>query len=459
MCNSIPTVNRAYLRDDFERVLHVLERTPKINKCKMVEKQEFESRVKKVQNALAAADIDVGLVFSDEHYCGDVPYLGGNTNITVEQVAGIVGKTGFHIVAGLEGGYVAEQLSPRSGAKVHKVELLQLADEKYPVEAVHLEDVLKEANRGIMPKNIGLLTPRQVIPASLLEYCQSLVGVENIIDAQLLYYKIKYEKSNCEMELICDASAIADAAMQAMLSVLKPGMLETQVAAWGYFVARELGAEELGFDIMVGANEANRTLIGKALNREICYGDYVHLGVGTKRDGLNACIRRSVIACPSPAEVTEEQRFWFNLIEGAYKVGFEKYCEVAQHNLPARLQEKALVDYFSSRSAEVSSRVGQPVQLEFLKPYTGTHNSGYTECQEFYGAITLDSDEPLGQQIVTMLDVALRGIGNNWNDVCFPGFDFLVVENTLGKFGQHVEVLTKLPVNVQPLVGVSYKNS
>ena len=125
---------------------------------------------------------------------------------------------------------------------------------------------------------------------------------------------------------------------------------------------------------------------------------------------------------------------------------------MAQNNLLAKLQEQALVDFFASHSKEVSERIGREVQLETLKPYTGTHNSGYTECQEFYGAITLESEEPLGRQIVTMLDVALRGIGDYWDDVRLPGFDYLVVENTLGKFGKTVETLNKLPVNVQKLV-------
>ena len=35
-----------------------------------------------------------------------------------------------------------------------------------------------------------------------------------------------------EMRLIRDANVIADAMVRAMLAVLKPGMLETQVAAW-----------------------------------------------------------------------------------------------------------------------------------------------------------------------------------------------------------------------------------
>jgi peptidase M24-like protein len=240
--------------------------------------------------------------------------------------------------------------------------------------------------------------------------------------------------------------------VRAMLAVLKPGLLETQVAAWAYFVARELGAEEMGWDVMVGANEANRTLIGKALNREIGRGDWVHLGVAPKRDGLNSCCRRSVIAVEDPAEVTPEQEYWLGLVEAAYQVGLDAYRRVAAEGLPARLQEQALVDFYADRSEEVSARAGRPVQLERLKPYTGTHNAGYTECQEFYGAITLDSEEPLGHQIVTMLDVALRGIGNRWDDVVLP-VDFVVVENTLGKFGTRVEEFNQVPRRVQSLVG------
>ena len=125
---------------------------------------------------------------------------------------------------------------------------------------------------------------------------------------------------------------------------------------------------------------------------------------------------------------------------------------MAGKQLPARLQEQSLVDFFAAHSQEISRRIGREINLARQKPYTGTHNSGYTECQEFFGAITLDSHEPLGNQIVTMLDVALRGIGDRWNDVVIPGFDFCVVENTLGKYGTRVETLTKVPINVQELV-------
>lgn len=437
---------------DLKSITRILEDAPPIEREYLAPRTEFEERARRVSAALVRAGHAAGFVFSDEHYRGDVPYLGGNTNLSIEQVTGVVGRNGFHVAAGLEGGYVAEQLAGRAGAVVHKVEMLQLADEKYPIKAERLEQVIEDAAGGRVD-HIALLTPRQVIPAGIVAYLEKLFGTDGVVDAQEIYYRIKYEKSEIEMRLISDAAVIADCMMRAMLAVLRPGRLETEVAAWGAWVGRILGSEADGFKIMVGANEANRTLIGPALNRPIREGDWVHLGVAPQRDGLTACIRRSVVAVDNPSRVTEEQKFWMDLVEEGYRLGEKAYRKVAVEGLPARLQEQALVDYFAGRVEEVSARVGKRVDLASLKPYTGTHNSGYTECQEFFGAITLDSHEPLGRRIVTMLDVALRGIGDHWNEVIIPGFDYCVVENTLGKDGTNVKCLTRVPVHAQELVG------
>lgn len=443
----------AQLKKEFSAVERILSDFKPVDRGFQISTSEFMARQKKTYEAIAAKGFEAGFVFSDEHYCGDVPYLGGNTNVSIEQVAGIIGKTGFHIVAGLEGGYIAEQLAPRAGAIVHKAEILKLADEEYPVKAERLADVIEEA-AACSVKRIALLSPRQVIPSALVEHLENLYGRDNVVDMQETYYRIKYEKSDDEMRLIEDASRIADAMMRVMLAVIKPGMLETEVAAWAAFAGKTLGAEGDGFKIMVGSDTANRTLIGKALNRPIKENAFVHLGVAPQRDGLTSCIRRSIVASSaSQKALPEEQRFWFELVEQAYNVGYDAYCRVARENLPAKVQEQALVDFFRSKSGEVSRKIGKDIDLASLKPYTGTHNSGYTECQEFFGAITLDSEEPLGKQIVTMLDVALRGFGDRWDEVIIPGFDFLVIENTLGKYGPEVKTLTTVPLYAQELVG------
>jgi len=433
----------------------ILAKAPSFDKNARIEKSEFQMRSKKVYEALRAAGFDGGIVYSDEHYHGDVPYLGGNTNISVEPVSGIVGKNGFAILAGLEGGYVAEQLSKRSGCRVGKVELLKLADEEYPVEADRIEDIVEEICGG-KPKRLALLTARAVMPVAVFEWFENYVGKGNLVDAQEIYYKIKYEKSDMEMKLTRQAAKISDFMIEGMLAVMKPGMLETEVAKWGYTIASELGVEELGFDVMVTAGEANRSIVGKALNRRINKGDFVHLGVGPKVDGLTACERCSVV-CTDPGEkISDVQEYWLNFVEDAYRVGLDAFIRVAENDLPARLQEQALVDYFNSKREEVSLRMGKDIDLALLKPYTGTHNSGYTECQEFYGAITLNSHEPMGRQTVTMLDVAVRGFGSKWDDVIIPEFDYLLVEKTLGKFGNKVEVFNDLPIRLQHLVGSGY---
>ena len=90
-------------RGDMEKVLRILQDTPAIDREYMAPLEEFQARVQRTNHALQKHGHTVGLVFSDEHYAGDVPYLGGNTNISIEQVAGVIGPNGFHVVAGLEG--------------------------------------------------------------------------------------------------------------------------------------------------------------------------------------------------------------------------------------------------------------------------------------------------------------------------------------------------------------------
>ena len=333
--------------------------------------------------------------------------------------------------------------------------MLKLADEDYPVEVDRVEDIVEDICGG-KPKKLALLTSRSVYPVSLFEWFENYVGKGNLLDGQEIYQKIKYEKSDMEMKLTRQAAKISDYMIEGMLAVMKPGMLQTQVAQWGYAIAAELGVEEMGFDVMVTSGEDNRSLVGKALNRPIMEGDFVHLAAGPKVDGLTACQRCSVVCTKQGGKLTDTQEYWLSFVEDAYRVGLDAFIDVAKNNLPAKLQEQALVDYFESRREEVSLRMGKEIDLAMLKPYTGTHNAGYTECQEFYGAITLNSHEPMGNQIVTMLDVAARGFGSTWDDVIIPEFDYILVEKTLGKFGNKVEVFNDLPIRLQHLVGSGY---
>ena len=73
-------------------VSRILAKSPRIDKSRRIGREEFQGRQKKVISALSEAGIDAAFVYSDEHYNGDVPYLAGNTNISIEPVAGVIGS-------------------------------------------------------------------------------------------------------------------------------------------------------------------------------------------------------------------------------------------------------------------------------------------------------------------------------------------------------------------------------
>lgn len=50
------------------------------------------------------------------------------------------------------------------------------------------------------------------------------------------------------MELTRQAARMCDVMLEGMLAVLEPGMLETEVASWGYLIGRQIGAESFGFE-------------------------------------------------------------------------------------------------------------------------------------------------------------------------------------------------------------------
>ena len=470
----------------------IAENSPGIDKRFSISREEFVARRRNVWNAIRRKqDVDVAVAFSDEHYSGDVPYLAGNTNYTVEQVAFGLGPDPCTsgIIAGFEGVYVAGQLAVRSGVMVYPTDSLQLADEKYPVEGFSLRDILmKIAGRPV--RRIGLLTPLQVVPAGVMANLEAIVGSGNVVDVQLPFQQQKNNKSDDEMRLIADAAHVSALGLRAMLAVAEPGMLETEITAFADLLGKWMGCERKGFESITGSDTACVTMIGPALNRVVQPDAVMHFGVSCKRDGLAGCCRRSAFS--STRGDVGYARSIQHLVEEAFRIGFAEYVNVAEHDLPACRQELALVDFFTSKTEELLAhvqahhggekaqvlreRLNEPIPgiatgLARLKPYTGTHNAGYTECQEFYGAITLESTQPLARQVVTMLDVALRGRGSRWTGSDFetwiPGFDYWVVEDTLGKYGRRVKNLTgelqpgggevsgigRIPVNVQALLG------
>ena len=89
---ALTDVRRGQLQDEFAKVERVLAAAPAVDKFFQVPREEFKARQERVAAALAARGLTVGLVFSDEHYDGDVPYLGGAAGRIFGPAVGIAGR-------------------------------------------------------------------------------------------------------------------------------------------------------------------------------------------------------------------------------------------------------------------------------------------------------------------------------------------------------------------------------
>lgn len=68
-----------------------------------------------------------------------------------------------------------------------------------------------------------------------------------------------------------------------------------------------------------------------------------------------------------------------------------------------------MIAYYREHAAQLEQAYGRSIpDFESLKGYVTSHNSGYTECQEFYGALACDFDEDCADTMVLMLDVGLK---------------------------------------------------
>lgn len=445
-----------YKKYEFDRknriIEDVLNNAPLFDNEYLLPSEEFRNRQKKVWDMLQKEGFDCGVVYSDEHYCGDVPYVAGNNNIVVEPIAAVLGVKGLFFIAGLESGLVAEQYCHRSGVVIRKVNILHVD----PEGQTEVQGIFEEAC-GKKPEKIALLTTRGVFPLGLYNVLVKLVNRDNVIDISEKYYEIKYEKSDLEMKLISEACQISDTVIEGMLRILQPGMTEIQLAGWGYFLIHELGVDSLGFPIMVTSGINNKTIVGRPSNRVIKEGDIVHIGISPKRDGLCGAQRTSVVCVKNEKEVPQSFRLWMNFLESAYEYAVVVLNNMAANDLPGNQHEQAMIEFYKSKKSEMEIKSGLSLpDFALLKGYVTTHNSGYTECQEFYGALDSRFNRLMAKQMVLMIDVGLQGYLGTWNNELIPGLDYIVIEKTLGKFGKNIRVLNNMPVSLQYLVGEGF---
>jgi len=138
---------------------------------------------------------------------------------------------------------------------------------------------------------------------------------ENTVQAELVpvsgvVEKLRLIKSDAEIKILKEAAEIADAAFQHILSFIRPGIREIDVANELEFFMRKNGAISSSFDIIVASGYRSALPHGVATEKVIEKGEFVTLDFGAYYKGYCSDITRTVAV----GEVSEELRSIYKIV-------------------------------------------------------------------------------------------------------------------------------------------------
>jgi Xaa-Pro aminopeptidase len=424
---------------------------PRIRRDLEISKAEYGRRWAKVQKAMRTRGYDLAYACGSELDRSDAAWLAGVFDPIIERYGILVPAAGTPVVvAGSEGGHVIEESVRASGAGVAILREYQISDEDYRhARFGRLDDVVGRLVpvRPGRPLRVAVLSSGQFLPHDHILMLQGRFGADNVVVDTDLLRRIKYEKSDVELKIIGAANAVADAAFLGMLAALKPGVRELDLAAVGEYLMKRLGARRTGFPTIVTSGTRGGTVLGPATNRVIKKGEWVSMGLSPTFNGYHGIMRRTVKA---GAEWTFPESQFMAALSGLYHAVFSATVDAARKGLPSNVIDRKGKAYL--QGMKLRDKRGRCVTPR--EPYTFIHNTGCSECQEGFDAVTPDTNEPLGQNVALMIDVAFMGF-DEVGRLIFP-LEYAVIEDSFWKKGREVGVYNRLPLVAQDFVGKDF---
>ena len=131
-----------------------------------------------------------------------------------------------------------------------------------------------------------------------------LVPVSGVIE------KLRLIKSEQEIKILKEATQIADAAFEHILTYIKPGLTELDVSNELEFFMRKQGAVSSSFDIIVASGYRSALPHGVASDKVIEKGEFVTLDFGAYYKGYNSDITRTLAV----GEPSDELRTIYDIV-------------------------------------------------------------------------------------------------------------------------------------------------
>jgi len=145
---------------------------------------------------------------------------------------------------------------------------------------------------------------------------EQLLGVK-MIGCQDMLDELRAQKNPQELALMQKAQDITDEAFAHILTVIRPGMTEKQLAAELVYAMMIRGAEKVSFDPIVVAGHRSSMPHGVPSDNVICEGDFVTMDFGCMYGGYCSDMTRTVAV----GYATEEMRKVYDTVLQAQLAG------------------------------------------------------------------------------------------------------------------------------------------
>ncbi len=148
------------------------------------------------------------------------------------------------------------------------------------------------------------------------ELAEAADGAE-LVPAPGAVENLRAVKSAEEIECIRSASALAEGALGHMVSLLRAGAVEREIAIEGEYFMRRAGAERVAFDVIVASGPRSALPHAETTGREMQVGDLVVIDVGAEAEGYSSDLTRTFVI----GAASQEQRDIYELVHRAQLAG------------------------------------------------------------------------------------------------------------------------------------------
>jgi len=182
----------------------------------------------------------------------------------------------------------------------------------------HSGPIVEEIAKQVKRLGIGKLGFEQedVTYAAYKAYEEAISSAELVPTSQVVE-KLRLIKSEAEIKILKEAAEIADAAFAHILSFIRPGVKEIEVANELEFFMRKQGASSSSFDTIVASGYRSALPHGVASEKTIERGELVTLDFGAYYKGYCSDLTRTVAV----GEISAELKTIYDIVLEAQQRG------------------------------------------------------------------------------------------------------------------------------------------